>query len=291
MSDITGIKKYDVAGHVFAVEDTEGRGLTLASYRPFETAEGLPLFTLSVAGEYSDALAAGFEEDTRQDDGDQIIISGKLSDGRKAFVYEWTKGKALLASNADYSQATLYANDEQLRHAVDNSLMLLYALATAPSATLLFHSSTVVSHGKAYMFLGVSGTGKSTHSRLWLKNIEGTWLLNDDNPVVRLDAGGKACVYGSPWSGKTPCYINDHYPLGGVVQLRQAPHNSIRRQTVMEAYASIVGSVSGKRWEKNIADGQHATTDAMIRSVGMWHLDCLPDAAAALLCHDNITKE
>ncbi len=56
---------------------------------------------------------------------------------------------------------------------------------------------------EAVMFLGESGTGKSTHSRMWLENIEGSTLLNDDAPAVRISADGTT-AYGTPWSGKTP---------------------------------------------------------------------------------------
>lgn len=281
------MKKYNVAGHVFAVEGGD-RKLTMDQYLPFETSSGNPLFTLHVGNDCEDALVERFCEETRQDDGDQTIISGTLVDGRKAFVYEWKRGKALLACSADYTRATLYSDEGYLLHAVDNSLMLIFALATANCATLLFHASTVVWQDKAFMFLGVSGTGKSTHSRLWLENIGGARLLNDDNPVVRIIPDGKVMVCGSPWSGKTPCYLNEKYELGGVVKLRQAPQNTIRRQNVIEAYAAIIGSVSGKRWEKNIADGIHSTTTTMIEKCGVWLLDCLPNGDAALLCNKTI---
>ena len=56
------------------------------------------------------------------------------------------------------------------------------------------------------MLLGKSGTGKSTHSRLWLKYIPDTKLLNDDNPAVRIMDNNTIMIYGTPWSGKTPCY-------------------------------------------------------------------------------------
>ena len=72
-------------------------------------------------------------------------------------------------------------------------LMLMYALATAGSDTLLLHAVVVSCEGKGYLFLGPGGTGKSTHARLWLENVEGTKLVNDDFPVVR-----DGMVYGSP---------------------------------------------------------------------------------------------
>jgi hypothetical protein len=139
------------------------------------------------------------------------------------------------------------------------------------------------------MFLGKSGTGKSTHSSLWLKHIEGTALVNDDNPVVRRMPDG-FYVFGSPWSGKTPCYRNVSYPLGGVVQLSQAPYNKIHRLKALSAYAALVPSISGKRWDKQVAEGLHETEDMMAGEVAVWHLECLPDEAAARLCSDTIKK-
>jgi hypothetical protein len=140
------------------------------------------------------------------------------------------------------------------------------------------------------MFLGKSGTGKSTHARLWLKYIEGTELVNDDNPVVSIDSDGRAIVHGSPWSGKTSCYRNISYPLDGLVLLSQAPHNKIRRLKGIEAYAALVPSISGKRWDAHIADGLHQTEDAMASHVPVWHLECLPDEEAARVCQKEIER-
>ena len=74
--------------------------------------------------------------------------------------------------------------------------MLMYALATAGNDTLLLHAVVLSCEGKGYLFLGPSETGKSTHARMWLLNVEGTKLVNDDFPVVR-----NGVVNGSPWGG------------------------------------------------------------------------------------------
>lgn len=85
-------------------------------------------------------------------------------------------------------------------------LMLMYAFATARKNTLLMHASVTMKDGKGYVFLGKSGTGKSTHSQLWINNIEGCSLLNDDNPVMRVMDDGEVRVFGSPWSG-SPIWV------------------------------------------------------------------------------------
>ena len=84
--------------------------------------------------------------------------------------------------------------------------------------TAAVHSSVIVCHDEAVMFLGESGTGKSTHTRLWRENIAGATLLNDDSPFVGL-RDGRVMAYGSPWSGKTPCYKNECYPIRAIVRL------------------------------------------------------------------------
>ena len=180
-------------------------------------------------------------------------------DRQKEAVYEFIWGgetAGWLVAEPDYSNATLVMTGRYKKLAIDNALMVMYALATANKGTVLFHAAVVSHKDKGYMFLGPSGTGKSTHVRLWLEHIEGTELVNDDNPVVC-----DGVVYGSPWSGKTPCYRNVSYPLGGIVVLSQAPYNKIDRLNGLhlQAYVALVASISGKRWDARIADGLHAT--------------------------------
>jgi len=193
-----------------------------------------------------------------------------------------------MVTDKHYKHADVLLVDEPL-FGINNALMVMYALSTANLQTALFHSSVVSCAGYGYMFLGKSGTGKSTHSSLWLKHISGTELINDDNPVVRRMPDG-FYVFGSPWSGKTPCYRNVCYPLGAVVQLSQAPYNQIQRLRPLSAYAALVPSISGKRWDKQVAEGLHETEDMMAGEVNVWHLECLPDQEAAEICSKTIRK-
>lgn len=140
------------------------------------------------------------------------------------------------------------------------------------------------------MFLGKSGTGKSTHSRLWLSHIDDTDLLNDDNPVIRI-VDSNAYIYGTPWSGKTPCYKNQSVPLKAVVRLSQAPYNKIMRQAPLHAFASLMPACSCMRWENASVTMLHKTVEKVIASVPSYHLECLPDEAAARLCHKEVTRK
>ena len=242
-----------------------------------------------------------YTEEIRQEDEGQTIICGHTLAGESVFEFLLRDvSTGTLVCSKDYREARLLMGngltDLRLqKFALNNSLMVLYALATAGLGTALFHSAVVSYKGRGYMFLGKSGTGKSTHARLWLEYVAGTELVNDDNPVVRFydDVDGKpgAVVYGSPWSGKTPCYRNVQAPVGGIVLLSQAPYNKIVRLRGVEAYAALVTSISGKRWDRSLADGLHATENALAKNVPVWHLECLPDEAAAKLCNENVSAQ
>ena len=281
---------YKVAEHVFVLKTGEHDSLLgdLRQYEPFLTD---PTNEVTFSVEVVDELPmTTFHEELRQEEEGQTIVAGHL-DGGEAYFEFWL-GKNLcsvMVADKDYRQSKVCVK-ENWSFGVNNAIMVMYALATANSQTALFHSSVVSYQGKAYMFLGTSGTGKSTHSSLWLKYIEGTELVNDDNPVVRI-IDGVARVYGSPWSGKTPCYRNVVYPVGGIVKLDQAPHNEIQRQKGIMAYAAIVPSISGKRWDKRLAEGLHETENLLAQYVPVWHLDCLPDETAARLCCNTCAHE
>ena len=59
----------------------------------------------------------------------------------------------------------------------------------------------------------------------------------------------------------------------------------------IEAYAALVPSISGMRWDTRIADGLHQTENTLVMNVPMWHLECLPDEEAARLCAMTISNE
>ena len=282
---------YEVAGHRFCINgETEMFALT-GNYEVFrcdKDATKRMAFVMSIES----GMTPEYTEEIRQEDEGQEIVCGKTADGKPVFEFIWWQQTAgFLVCAADYREGRLFTTGNYTKMAIDNTLMILYALATAAEDTVLFHAAVVSHKGKGYMFLGPSGTGKSTHAGLWVKHIDGAVLVNDDNPVVRFESGREIRVYGSPWSGKTPCYRNVSYPLGGIVELSQAPHNEICRLGGIQAYVALVASISGKRWDERIADGLHQTENMLVSRVPIWHLECLPDKAAAQLCQSTIGND
>lgn len=167
-------------------------------------------------------------------------------------------------------------------------LWFVFNIATVQYLAAAVHSSVIVKDGRAVMFLGESGTGKSTHTRLWRESVEGATLLNDDSPFVGVE-DGQAAVYGSPWSGKTPCYKAECYPLLAVVRLSQAPHNRIRPLRGVQAIGALLPSLPPAfAFDRELEEHTLATLSAVLRSVKAYHLECLPNGEAARLSCETV---
>lgn len=197
-----------------------------------------------------------------------------------------------LEASADFTscRATLFGEDHERVFGLNNALMIAFAFAGARHGIVLMHASVTMQGGRAYLFLGKSGTGKSTHSSLWRKFIPGSDLLNDDNPAVRVGADGVITAYGTPWSGKTPCYRNLSLPVGAYVRLEQSPVNVIARDAKLQAFASILSSCSTMVWDKSSYDAIITNVTAITQSVPVFYLKCRPDEEAARLSYNTITQ-
>ena len=160
---------------------------------------------------------------------------------------------------------------------------ILFNIAALPLGAVAFHSSVIRYRGRGVLFLGESGTGKSTHTRLWREHIPGAELLNDDSPIIRA-TDSEALVHGSPWSGKTPCYRNESCPIAAVVRLSQASHNRIRRLRPIESIGALLPSAPPAfARDERLSDDTCGLLSRLIAQVPVYHLECLPDAAAAQL--------
>lgn len=195
-------------------------------------------------------------------------------------------------STKDFSESKIYVLEEELYTTSILSWLLMVAFGQAMLKynTVLFHASVIEKNGKGYAFLGKSGTGKSTHSRLWLKYIPDTKLLNDDNPAVRIMDNDTIMIYGTPWSGKTPCYKNIGVLLEGLVRLRQAPENQWKKVSGKEALLSVLPSCTAIRWNRNLFDQMLNSLEKIITNVNVGQLSCLPDQNAAYLCSQELIK-
>lgn len=287
---------YRVAGHVFSLEASAACLDALTNYLPFRISEkdcSPADFRFHLTITEADSL------DTSSL-GEPFFVDASDEDMPRIEVYRsddhaWTFGVSvckasplcsLIHASGDFREATVQVATRDVAFAINNATMLLFAFATAPFGTLEMHAAVIVRHGKGYLFLGKSGTGKSTHARLWLQAFPSAWLLNDDNPIIR-----DGVVYGSPWSGKTPCYKNASAPIAAIVKLSQAPHNEMRLLRLPEAYAYMLSSASGLKIVPEMMDALYQTIYTEIQRIPLFHLDCLPNTAAAQLCFSTATDK
>lgn len=104
---------------------------------------------------------------------------------------------------------------------------------------ILLHSSCVAVDGMAYAFSADSGTGKSTHTQLWLKHFgDRAHILNDDKPAIRI-IDGKVYACGTPWSGKYDYSTPEILPLAGICFLERSETNYIKKADTSKAIYNI----------------------------------------------------
>ena len=270
---------YQVAGHCFGVS---GERLcqvveSIEGFAPFRTDEGKVLFS--------------FVEGTEVPEMSRILYNF-THEGVTGTFGKTDQGFVLTLKHEDNRTISLWHDEGEKTVSIsgDGEINLYYfalwiglGLMVAPSSTVAIHSSCIVYHNKAVLFLGESGTGKSTHTRLWRENIEGAFLLNDDSPFLRVE-DGKVWAYGSPWSGKTPCYKQERYELAGCVRLSQAPYNRIHKLPILQAYGAIHPSCPPAfAYDGALYDHISNFINSLLSSVPHYHLECLPDRDAALL--------
>lgn len=277
--------RFKIAEHVFEIESQEIDIVKLLpNLEPFLTDDKQePLFSIRIDNSINPSWrgsrigffpcpSASFEV-YRQDSGAyQILI---LLDGKIPCAF--------IESDNEYRNFTLATRGSTANtiFGIDNALMVIFTICSAKHDTLLMHSSVVENEGKAYMFLGVSGRGKSTHSDLWVEHVPGSTLINDDNPVLRIAADGTPIVYGSPWSGKRPIYKNVHYPIGGFASIEQEKENRIRKESIPVAFGILLNSCSTLKFDKSIHMSICGTASKVLEKTPVYTLSCRPDKEAA----------
>lgn len=104
--------------------------------------------------------------------------------------------------------------------------------------TILFHGSAIAIEDMAYLFTAVSGTGKSTHTRLWRENLENTIMINDDKPFIKI-TDDKITIYGTPWMGKHNLGANVKFPLKAICYINRGEENIIKKVNKEEIYSVL----------------------------------------------------
>lgn len=171
------------------------------------------------------------------------------------------------------------------------TLAVYRQLATAAlhRGVMLLHGSVIAVDGEGYLFTARSGTGKSTHVRLWRELFgERAVMVNDDKPLVRIAEGAQPEVYGTPWDGKHHLSNNISVPLRAIIILERGAENSIHAVTAKDAFPTLL------QQSFRPTDALHTVKALQLLSilsqqVGLFRLQCNMHPDAARVAYEGIT--
>lgn len=218
---------------------------------------------------------------------DNIVSSFYEQEGLYvAVIDEIGKGKLHVTFNS--------VNETCIISGPQNSMLLRFALWLAFGyfalirKTIAIHSSAIVYKNQAALFLGESGTGKSTHTALLQREFPEIKLLNDDSPILRFE-NGKIMAYGSPWSGKTACYRQTKAEVKAFVRLIQAPYNTLEPLELIDAVAALFPSMPPEFYRsQQLASSIYEMLSLILAQTPVYRLYCRPNCAAAQLSFSSI---
>lgn len=167
---------------------------------------------------------------------------------------------------------------------------ILFYTALLRHGGMLLHSSAVEVDGRAYLFSGDSGVGKSTHTRQWQKVFgEKAQIFNDDKPALRkLDRVWYA--YGTPWCGKDGINQNKKVPLAGICFLKQAEENRITPLSPTEAMFKIIAQTRRQFAKTETLDRMLTLVDQLVRDIPIFELENRPEPEAAKLSYETMLR-
>ncbi len=155
---------------------------------------------------------------------------------------------------------------------------------------MLVHSSGIICNGGAYLFSADSGVGKSTHTKLWLREFKDkVHIFNDDKPVIMIN-GKSVTAYGTPFDGGSGIALNESAPLKAIVFIERGETNSVRvpnsKEIISKLYFQTAHMVNAAT-----AQDMLSNFDALIKSdVKFYILTCNMEPEAAHVAYNSIIE-
>lgn len=298
------MKKYKIADLVFTadMEDT----LLHPSMSDFLcNDDDAPAFTVTTDTDaFTHAEAIKYIKDNADK---QLILSNymmvlKTSNGYRFYYHAQPK---ILCSDVDMEKnsAVIHLSTEEIEllepgyGCADTSQLsfidyIFYVLRDifftfAPLYNMLpVHSSTIIYNDKAYVFSARSGTGKTTHTNLWINNF-GVEILDGDVTMLSVN-DGNPLAFGMPWCGTSTKYLNKKVPLGGIIFLSQAKENAVSELNPLDATLSIMARSFAPSWTKEQSNLNCSLSEQISSKTLCLHLACLPNDEAAFKVKEYI---
>ena len=156
---------------------------------------------------------------------------------------------------------------------------------------ILIHGSVIAVDGKAYLFTAKSGTGKSTHTRLWREMLgDRAVMVNDDKPFVSVKQDGEIIVHGSPWNGKHKLGANISVPLQAICILERGEVNEIKQIPASAAIFMLIQQ-SSRPQNPALMPKYLELLDRVAQGVKFYRLACNMDPEAARVSFEGMTQK
>lgn len=175
-------------------------------------------------------------------------------------------------------------------HPVYSEYLAIYRLLCSKILNFdgfLMHASVMEKDGFAFAFTAPSGTGKSTHARLWRENLTGVTPVNDDKPILRI-LDGKVYACGTPWCGKHNLSENRVVPLKGICLLDRGRQNIIRPVRPEDEIPAILAQIYRPK-EPDLLFKTIDLLNIVLEKVPVWRLSCNMDPEAAWVCYNAMS--
>ena len=145
---------------------------------------------------------------------------------------------------------------------------------------ILFHGSALSFSGDGYIFSAKSGTGKSTHARIWRERFgNSVKMINDDKPMIKI-TDNSAFVYGTPWNGKHRLGENISAPIKAICFLKRSEVNSIKKTEALNIYPQLLSQVY-KPTDKALFEKTLDLLRKLCSCVDFYELECNMEPEAA----------
>ncbi len=155
---------------------------------------------------------------------------------------------------------------------------------------MMLHSSAVVVDGYAYLFSADSGTGKSTHTNMWVDYFDGdAYVINDDKPAIRC-VDGEWFVYGTPWSGKDNINKNAKVKIGAIVFLERSEENWIESEDIESAIPKFFKQTVRKLNKEENMDLVLSNMEKILSTVPIYKMGCNISEDAVKMAYEKIRR-
>ncbi len=285
------IKKYTIAKFNISVdvEHDDYFFSRLSSYESSFDAEPDITFSLRrtkllIKPSYTHLVKIGQDKYTCKINGDDALINFDSNTGKIIALTKFDKSYSHIdIISYDITQDYDYSCSHFNFNLVGNAMHYVMAMHSG----FVFHASSLVCDDGAVLFSAPSGTGKTTHTSLWLEQFEDVRILNDDTPIIRVESDGKVSAFGTPWAGTSGININESAPLKAIVFLERSKENSITRLSSQEAlkrFFEAITSSLNPTMQLSFLD----TIKSIFASVPIYKLSCNMEPEAAELARNHI---